>query len=303
MTAESTMKRDSFAFSLVFEGQALDDHTMAVESFAPALLSLNSALAAINKKANQGSVDVQLKVNAQFIAGSFGIELGLDQSILTAVTSLFTAERVTAFVNAYAIFCAFRDLVNLKKFLKGRRPDSVVFEGDNVKYQIENNVCVINLLAHEAFKDEKINEACNRIVEPLNEVGVDCVRFRSKDGEEFDVQKSELAGFVASSNTENLSENIIPKVGLQITSLNFNEGTKWRVTLGEKTPIFTSISDQDFLKRIDLGQEAFAKGDILLADLKATQTIQNGKISIAYDIVKVWEHRHAFQQIDMDFGK
>lgn len=303
MVTESTMKRDSFAFSLVYEGQALDDHTMAVESFAPALISLSNALVAINKKANQGSVDVKLKVNAQFIAGSFGIELWLDQSVLTAVTSLFIEDKTTAFVNAYALFCALRDLVNVKKFLKGRKPDSVTFEGDKVKYQIENNICVINLLAHEAFKDGRINEACNRIVEPLNEEGVDCVRFRSKDGGEFEIEKGEICGFTASANTENLSENIIPRVGLQITSPNFNEGTKWLVTLGEKTPIFVSISDQDFLKRIDSGQETFGKGDILVADLKVTQTIQNEKISIAYDVMKVLDHRHAFQQMDMDLGK
>lgn len=300
---DTSMKRDSFAFSLVFEGQALDDHTMAVESFAPALLSLNNALVAINKKANQGNVDVKLNVNAQFIAGSFGIELALDQSIFSTVASLFTTDKVAAFVNAYAIFCALRDLVNLKKFLKGRKPDSVIIEGDKVKYEIENNICVVNILAHEAFIDERINDACNHIVTPLTEDGVDCVRFRSKDSEDFVIKKGELKDFVASSNTESLSENILPKVGLQITSLNFNEGTKWRVTLGEKTPIYASISDQNFLTRIDLGQEAFAKGDILVADLKMMQTIQNGKISLAYDIVKVWEHRHAFQQVEMDFGK
>lgn len=290
----ATMKKNSFAFSLIFEGLALNDHTMAVDSFAPALLSLNNALVAINKKANQDAVDVKLRVNAQFIAGSFGVELALDQSTLTAVTSMLTMDKAVAFANAYAIFCALRDLIKLKKFLKGRKPDSYTIEDDKVKYTIKNDVCIISVLAHEAFNDGLINEACNNIVTPLAEAGIERVRFRSKDADDFVIEENELKGFVASSSPRILSENISSKVCLQITSLNFNEGTKWRVSLGDKKPIFTSISDQHFLKRINLGQESFAKGDLLVVDLKFTQTIQDGNIAATYDIVKVWEHLHTF---------
>lgn len=302
MTAESTMKRDSFAFSLVFEGLALDDHTMAVESFAPALLSLSSLISTINKKANQEKVDAQLAVNAQFVAGSFGIELILNQSILGVVTSVFASQGVTAFVNAYGIFCALRDLVTLKKALNGQSPDEVKRDGENVIIKVKNINITIGTLAYEAFIDEKANDACNRVVAPLAETGIDRVRFRSREGEDVSVEKEELAGFVASANKEILAENV-RRIGLVITSLNFNEGTKWRVTLGEKTPIFTTISDKEFLQRVDAGIESFRKGDILMAELKETQTVQNGKVAVAYDVVKVLEHRHAFQQIDMDFGK
>jgi hypothetical protein len=81
---------------------------------------------------------------------------------------------------------------------------------------------------------------------------------------------------------------------LQIESLTFKDGNKWRMSDGNAT-YHVAIEDKEFLAKIDAG-ERFGKGDVLLVDLRQVQSIEGAKLVTESIIVKVIEHRQPLQQ-------
>ena len=81
---------------------------------------------------------------------------------------------------------------------------------------------------------------------------------------------------------------------LQIESLTFKDGNKWRVSDGNAT-YHVAIEDREFLAKIDAG-ERFGKGDALVVDLRQVQTIEGAKLLTESIIVKMIEHRKPRQQ-------
>ena len=47
------------------------------------------------------------------------------------------------------------------------------------------------------------------------------------------------------------------------------------------------------------GDETFATGDALVADIVMTQSIENNKIVTSYKVIKVIEHKNAPRQLSM----
>lgn len=56
---------------VAYDGPALQDHTMEVADLAPALLALANLIKTANYIINNGKSNISIKVNAEFIAGSF----------------------------------------------------------------------------------------------------------------------------------------------------------------------------------------------------------------------------------------
>ena len=57
------------------------------------------------------------------------------------------------------------------------------------------------------------------------------------------------------------------------------------------------MNDVAFQRRVDNNQEAFAKGDVLICDLRTVQWQVEGGIKTEYEVVKVVNHRPARQLI------
>lgn len=81
-----------------------------------------------------------------------------------------------------------------------------------------------------------------------------------------------------------------------IVSLAFKEENKWRLHDGN-APISARITDEDFLYRVDTNQIAFAKGDVLICDVKMTQTRGREGLKTEYVVERVVEHKPAAQQM------
>ena len=74
-----------------------------------------------------------------------------------------------------------------------------------------------------------------------------------------------------------------------IVSPSFNSGNKWRVSDGART-LYVAIRDEAFERSVQVGGEAFRKGDTLHVTLQTTQWVEDGKLRAEYSIAKV--HRH-----------
>lgn len=87
-------------FHVIYDGVALDEHLMDVRDLAPAMMAINDLLIHANQEINGDSLKIELKVKANFKAGSFGIEFHEILSWYSQIRDILTGPTVTALANA-----------------------------------------------------------------------------------------------------------------------------------------------------------------------------------------------------------
>jgi len=87
----------------------------------------------------------------------------------------------------------------------------------------------------------------------------------------------------------------LSRVVLQIESLTFKEGNKWRVNDGRGS-FYAAMEDAAFMAKIESG-ERFGKGDVLVADMRQEQQVEEGDtLKTIHTITHVHEHNEPFQR-------
>lgn len=116
------------------------------------------------------------------------------------------------------------------------------------------------------------------------------VTYEKKNGEREKVSISKEVLSEVAKNQENLEENIQniqTNVVLEIISPVFmNKPTSWKV-LYNGSPITAKMTDEDFLETMDLQRIAFAKGDVIVADIESVATNTDKGIKLKHYIKKV----------------
>ena len=204
---EEEMKQYKCFFQLSYEGKALDSHQMSVEVLAPSLLALGKLVSIANEKANNGEFKADLAVTANFKPGSFLVDLVLSQEFGSIIATL-TAPGVSATLNAYGVVCLIRDIISIKKFLKGKKPEKVIYK-DNQKVQVfaNNSSVTINHVAYNIYKNEDVAKCCEQFVAPLEKEGIDKISMTYETDEIASVSTTELPDFLAKGEDEPLSES------------------------------------------------------------------------------------------------
>ena len=295
---ENDEMKSKVPLRLHFDGPGVDSHTMRVQELAPALLSLNKLVQNVNTCVNGDSTNVQLYIKA-FKSGSFGIDLFLDTSVLNQVIDFLNGRAVTALINGTELAGLLLALFKLKAFLKGEKPlETRKTPDDKVELILENRTIIVEEETFNVyFNHPEIPEDLNNVVAPLGTDGINEIEF-STTKEEFKLTKEEYKTFVLSPSTEEFSENLLKNIALQIKSPYFEKEKKWKVLLGDQY-VFVSIKDQIFMKKVLSGEEEFCTGDVLVADVLMTQSIENNKIVSSYVVEKVIEHKKAPRQLIM----
>ena len=88
------------------------------------------------------------------------------------------------------------------------------------------------------------------------------------------------------------------RAAFSILSLAFKEDNKWRLHDGNSA-ISALILDERFIRRVNNNQIAFAKGDVLICDVRMTQTRDRNGLRTEYVVEHVAEHKPAAQQVAM----
>ncbi len=285
---------------LKYEGAALDNHSMDVAQLAPSLLALNEAIQELNKLVNNGQTRVTLKIDDPIKSGSIGIDLSIVQDFLSQVTNFLTSGEISAFCNAKTLAESILQIVMLRRYLQGRDPSLFVSSRtvSETVLVIDNRHFTINNVAYVGLSNLSCTNACSRLADPLHYEGVDS--FSLSVGEKTEtIKKEELVAYQAIQEEREVTRSSV-KVAAIVESLSFKDEAKWKINIGDKNSIFVSIQDDQFAKDVDSGIELFGKGDYLIAQLESVQTITaEGKIKISYTITKVYEHKHAAEQLKL----
>lgn len=303
------MSRESFY--VVYDGPALVNSEMDAKFLAPALLALSEAIEEANIIFNGKKANAQLKVNASFKSGCFGVELSMLVSFWDKTKHVFSevtladAKNILEWIGLIAgpgsIMGA--SVFGLIKWVNGRKITKIgpAYESGICKVYIGGDCLEVEERIIELYRNIKFRKAVIGVLSPLKQSGIDEFAVtNSKQSEKFTViTKKEIESFEITEEEDYLSDKIY-ETNLQIVGLFFEENNKWKFSDGNA--IFSAaILDEDFISDINAGVLSFSKGDVISAEVRQVQTIKNGKIKSDYQLLKVNKIIPGLQQVKLPF--
>lgn len=302
MSEEQDMK-----FRFLYDGPALTGHQMDVKIIAPAMLAMGHLLETSNKLVNGPKFKVQARVNASFVAGSFGVDLGVYAVDLWQQTKdLLTGNSATAVLNLVGFLgitgAGVRGLFQLVKWVRNRAIDKVEYVGhDKVLVIIQREFFEVERPVLELFRSYEVRQALEDVMAPLAEDGIDTFATSTeRTPYAVKVDKSESGWFLAPSQTEVWQETTSGTGLFRLVSLSFKEDNKWRFNEGG-ADFYAQVADFPFLERVLSGQESFANGDTFRVRYTKRQWLEGTRLRFEYQIDEVLEHIMAARQIPLPF--
>jgi hypothetical protein len=287
-----------------YDGDGLRDGTMDVRDLAPALLAVGELLQEANNVLNDGRGRLTTHVRSDFKTGSFEIKLKLVQDLAEQISFAlehckhWTAGDVSKFVGLSAA-SGISLITLLKRLGKRKIKSSTVIENGNIKIETEGNFDTIEVSPEvvRLAKNQKIRSNLMAILKPLENLGVQL--FYAKDnGKEVErVSKEEVPAFELPPMPEQELVDSTRQVAVHLIEVCFEEGLKWKLYDGENR-INAAVLDKGFLQEIEAGKK-FAKGDILVVELRTRQANTGDKIKNEHEVVKVTKHIPAEKQSEL----
>lgn len=290
MTLESLAPTE---FDISYDGPALADGRMNVRDLAQAMMAVGSLFESTNDLLNGERATVNINVRATS-TGSFHIlfEIVQNSGAYSLSDVLSTANQIVALIIGGGTVSI--GLFALVKWLRGRTPKVEQINEGMFRLTLENGETYdIPLELLRMYQDANVRAALAGTVRPVKEEGIEVFEIREQDEIVLEIAKADVEFFDAPQ----LQDLILDETRTQafsIISLAFREGNKWRLTDGQTT-FSVSMIDKDFQNRVDNNEVAFAKGDVLVCDMRTIQwqTIQGLKTE--YEIVSVNRHLPARQ--------
>ena len=302
-------------FRIIYDGQALQEHTMDVRDLAPALLAMGNVFEEANYVLNGDRAKVSVQVKASFQTGCFGIDLDVVQSLANQIKDLFANQHVAKAKEILDLLgissfdavigtggAAYASLIVFMKWLKGRKPTGVELLNNGLVKVICDNECLeIEQRILDMYRCYKLRQALEAaIVKPLDKPGIESFAVETSNGKFIEIQKAYSNWFKAPEPESEDMGTIEYDTNLQLVSISFREDNKWRFSEGGNT-FYAAINDDRFLDSINKNEESFSKGDILRVTINKRQWLANEELRTEYIIKEIKEHRNASVQMKLPF--
>lgn len=278
-------------FDIIYDGPAVADGSMNVRDLAPAMLAIGTLFEAANNVTNAQLATVNIRVRATS-PSSFHILYEVIQASQTIdPTLLTTAVQLKELLVGGMIIAG--GLFAIIKWVGRRKPKLNKINDELYTLEIDEETYELPLSLLRLYQDASIRRSIAEIVRPVKQQGIERVQIRDDNRLLQEVTKGDVESFEVPGVEELLLDEVNRKA-FSIISLSFKEDNKWRLTDGQNT-FSVSMKDTVFQRRVDNNQVAFAKGDVLLCDLRTIQwQVQDG-IRTEYEVMKVVSHRPARQ--------
>ena len=280
------------SLDIVYEGPAVADGSMNVRDLAPAMLAVGTLFDAANNAANGPRATMNINVRATS-SGSFHVLYEIVQGTLQTIDPavLTTAIQLKDLLVGATILGA--SLFAVIRWVNRRKPKLARTNDDLYTLTIGDETYELPLELLRLYQDASVRHALADIVRPAKEPGIDRVRILDKGQPVQEVTKDDVDAFDVPESQEQLLDET-RRQAFSIVGLSFREENKWRLTDGDST-FSVSMKDAAFQRRVDKAQVAFAKGDVLICDLRTVQWQVEGGIRTVYEVIKVVSHRPARQ--------
>lgn len=303
------LHHDMSLFRVTYDGPALTTSEMDARELAPALLAIADLLEASTQTLFDGAAKPQINVRGSFQTGSFNIDFVLATNLAAQLKSLFASDGAAAVANGLAILGALgfaagkgaTGLVQLIQWMRGRAIKRVEVQDDRALVILEEDedTLEIELAVLRLLRSIAVREALDRALAPLDRSGVEVFAVSESDGEPVVyIKGEERAWFRAPPAGDELLLDETRRMAFSIVSLAFKEDNKWRLYDGAAT-IHATIADATFLSRVDQNLIRFAKGDVLICNVRVQQWQASTGARTEYTVAEVLEHRPAARQISL----
>lgn len=295
-------------FRITYDGPELASSQMDVRDLAPALLAVGDLLEATTGALYGDRVKPQVNVRGSFKTGSFGIDFSLAADWTSRIRDMLAGNDATSAANALAILGAlgwvakktiFPGLFSVLAWLKGRAIERVELQENIAVLHVQGESLEIELQVLTLLRDVSVRGCCEKVLQPLDNPGITSLVIGDDDGSIFQkVETSQREWFAKPPLTEELLVDDVRKMVFSIVSLAFKDDNKWRLHDGAST-LHATISDTQFLARVDANQVNFAKGDVLVCEVRVKQWQTLTGARTEYEVERVIEHRTPGRQYSL----
>jgi len=277
---------------VVFDGPAVADGSMNVRNLAPAMLAIGTLFESANNVVNGQRATINVRVRATS-PGSFHILYDVIQASPQTIDASFLTTAVDLKELLVGGMVVVGGLFAAIKWVRRRKPKLNKINDQLYTLVIDGETYELPLALLRFYQDASIRRSIAEMVRPVKEQGIDRIQILDDNRLLQEVTKDDVESFDIPEAQELLLDEVHRKA-FSITSLSFKEDNKWRLTDGQNT-FSVSMKDAAFQRRVDNSQIAFAKGDVLLCDLRTIQwQVQDG-IKTEYEVQTVISYRPARQ--------
>jgi hypothetical protein len=287
-------------FKIKFDGQ---QHQVDANVLISSLIHTTTIVQEVNRYLNSGKkIDINVKALEK---GSFLCHIELVETTLDTLKNLLTKENIEV---GAAIIGSLVGLIELKKFLKGKKAKEVKHQGDRTK--ITNNQGDVLIIENATFNIYEhslvVKDALTQNFDVLNNDPA-ITGFEITDKHEKPLVRVDKSEFIdmaqKSEEVEDGERRIVEAATVNIVRVSFEENLKWDFYY-RGIKISAKIADPNFYELIDKG-EAFAKGDILEIELQISQKFDeavNTYVTKSYQVNKIVRHLSRNEQQKLNFN-
>jgi hypothetical protein len=280
-----------------YGGTEVDRGRMDALDLGPAIFGLGEMVGQTSRILFNDSTRVKVEVRADFPHASFGIEFLAVAAEGAGIIGALTLEQLAQIAEVLGFGLAasagvVKGVIGLYRWQRGRRIDTAERTGDQIRLKIHDESVNVSVVEYNVFIDPTVRNGFRALVEPLKREGVDTVSIQADDGPKEVINRRERPLFAeAPLPEEELAVDRSTAV-LEIVSISFREGNKWRFAQGAGT-FYADILDEAFLAKVAAQREFFASGDALRVEMEI-QTVRAGtELQFERKIIRVLEHLRA----------
>lgn len=302
---------DEAAFVVSFNGPGVEDGRIDVRELAPALLSLARLIDAANISIYGEKQPIKIEAKAISI-GSFEVVLqavSAGWDTLTAIMDGSGAGHAKTLLEWLGILGlppgGVAGLFGLYKWLGGQKPSRIVrAEAGQFSLEVDGKVLRVPLEVMRLYQDLTVNRAVSELLTSVEGDGVTTIEFRPegapKDQPSLTLTRTDRASVTLEEPPPVIVVDDTRRVAFSIRSLAFQEGNKWRLFDGQNV-ITATIEDKEFIDRVNANLVRFAKGDVLICEVRTVQYQGPDGLRTEHSVLRVIEHKPAPTQIPLPF--
>ena len=299
----------STEIQLVFEGTAVESGLIDAHLLGETLAGYSQVFRCVNAAANGEASEAAVLVESDFKAGSFIVTLQFEQHVIETAANLITDhEFLTA--GGLAALVGFikrgeawsESLLDLWKWLRGKKPDRVTKTGNNTEVTLGANKKTVSTAVYNMYGDSAIRAAFGRATEPLRREGFNRIAVRQDNVEQVAFEKDEAVYFEPvplqlepdSTPTEGERDAV-----LIVSKIAFSESSTWSF-FEQGGTVVAKIEDKEFWQKVHDHSISFGEGDSLKVRLHWKVEEKNGKLKQSNRIIKVYQVLDRPKQMRLD---